>query len=206
MAQFATADDLGVRLGITLDDGEVTRATALLAQASGLIENEARQKIELVTETITMRGTNRDRITLSERPVVSVASVTLDGSALAEGTDWYLDGDELVRLSSTVSILSNGIVGSLGFGFGYRWQTLAITYTHGYDVDDVPQVVRSICLEMAVRVWVNPGSVARESEGVTSVVYDNMRFSPTGLLMTGDERRAIRRFFGVRVRAIQIGG
>jgi hypothetical protein len=193
-----------------LTSDEQTRADALLTLASAMIQDEVPQQIGLVTDDVlTMPGTIDETINLPERPVVSVSSVTLDGEALIEGTDWYLQDDAIHRLAVVFTqglglarLDAPYLLGS-GIGFGWESQTLEITYTHGYET--IPGLVKAITLEAVVRVWVNPGSVARESIGNTSTVYDNMRFSPTGLLLTDDERRRLRRFFGTKARSIQIG-
>ena len=209
MAQFATHDDLATRLGLIFSQAEQTRADALLTSASALIQDEAKQVIALVTNDVwETPGTTDEVIRLPERPVVSVASVTLDGQPLVQGTDWYLDGDSIRRIPVVTTVLTGGLIDEaftfpLGTGFGWPAQTLAITYTHGYAT--IPGTVKEICLEAVVRVWVNPGSVAREAVGNTLTVYDNNRFSPSGMLLTDDEKKALRRFFGRTAKSIQIG-
>lgn len=215
MAQFATADDLATRLGLTLSTDDETRATTLLGLASGVIQDEVQKTIALVEDdTITMPGTTDDRIRLPETPVVSVSSVTLDNTPLVEGADWYLDGNTVYRMLASTTIMMAELVGinddaftfPLGVGFGWPTQTLEIVYSHGYPDDAVPQTVKAICLEMVVRVWVNPGSVARETVGNLYTIYDNMRFSPAGLLLTDDERVALWRLFGRRAKTVTILG
>lgn len=206
---FATADDLAARLGLTLTDAEQARATTLLDLATGLIQDEAKQTILLVTDDVlSIPGTTDEMIKLPQRPVISVASVTLDGVPLTEGSDWYRDGNVIARIPAITTVLTGGLIDEaftfpMGTGFGWPAQTLEITYTHGYAV--VPESVKAICLEMVVRVWVNPGSVARETVGNTATVYDNMRFSPAGLLLTAAEQRVIRRMFGRSAKSITIG-
>lgn len=211
MPSFATTDEFAARLGIDLTADEVTRATTLLALASELIVDETRQELSLVTDDqIEMPGTTDDRIELPERPVVSVSSVTLDGQALAEGGDWYLEGDTIFRVATPLEILDGNLIADpyaypFGVGFGSPVQTLTITYTHGYADAAIPGTIKAICLEAVVRVWVNPGSVARETNGDTSTVYDNMRFSPSGLLLTGAETKKLRRLFPRQVGSLQVG-
>lgn len=208
-SSFATPDDLATRFGITLTDVEVARVSALLADASEIIRDEVGQKIGLVAgDVYTIPGTNDESIELPEHPVVSVASVTVDGTELVEGTDWYLDGDKVTRLRLTGTALIDGLpedtfLLGTGAGFGLPDQTVQITYTHGYP--ETPGLVKGICLEMVSRVWVNPGSVARESVGDTQTVYESSRFSPSGLLLTRDEQQALKRFFGVRADSVTIG-
>ncbi len=202
--QFATSDEFAARLGLELTADEKTRADRLLATASSLIQDEAKQDIELVADDVLeMRGTTDERIRLPERPVVSVASVKLAGVPLVEGGTWFLDGNEIVRIGLTTLLLGGVIPGGYARGFGFEWQTLEIVYTHGYET--IPQSLKAIAMEAVIRVWVNPGSVARESVGDTAIVYDNNRFSPSGLLLSDVEKRVIRRMFGRRARSITIG-
>lgn len=204
VASFATAADLAERLGLTLTDDEETRATALLARASGLICDEAKQDIVLVEDdTLTRQGTTDERILLPERPVVSVASVTLDGGALTEGGAWYLDGNEIVRKGWTL-MLGGELYGCRGFG--WESQELVIVYTHGYDDDEIPPLLKEIAVEMVVRVWVNPGSVIQESIAGEGATYAPYSAPPRGLLVTAAEASQLRRMFGRKARSINIGG
>lgn len=179
MAQFATAAELGSRLGISLDEDETTRANTLLTLASGLIQDETGQEIAQATETFTRPGVWGNRLRLRERPVTAVTSVKIDGVALA-ADDWYLDGDELVR----------------GGGWSGPEADVEIVYTHGYASADTPPAVKAVCLEVATRVWVNPGNARQEGYGLEQVSYS----SSNGLLLTDEERRtvndAIRRTYG----------
>lgn len=202
-AQFATSDEFAIRIGLDLTDDEAIRADALLARASGLIQGEAKQTIVLVEDDVlTMPGTTDERVTLPERPVIAVASVTLDDVALTEGASWYLDRNTLVRRSG-LSMLPGGLLDEdFTRGFGSPTRTLAVTYTHGYPADDLPPIVKGICLEAAVRVWVNPGAAVYEAVGDTSTRYD----SPGGLLLTANEARQLHRLFGNAARSITIGG
>lgn len=211
MAQFATHDDLANRLGLTLDTGDQERADALFEIVSGMIQDESKQTIELVTDDVfNTPGTPDEMIKLPQNPVVSVSAVDLDGQPLIEGSDWYIDGDAIRRIPAVTEVLTGGLIDEaftfpLGTGFGWPAQTLSITYTHGYDSDNVPQTVKAICLEAVIRAWANPASVARQTVGDTMTVFDNMRFSPTGLMLTDGEKATIRRVFGRRAKSIQVG-
>jgi hypothetical protein len=191
MAAFATHADLATRLGITLTSDEQTRATALLTTASGLVAEAAKQTIALVEDDeLTIRGTNADRLLLPERPVVEVSSVTLDGVELS---GWYLDGNVLVRNGFDADGVT---LNWWGVGFGCPAQELVITYSHGYAADSIPSTVEAIVLEAVTRVWVNPGAVVGERHGSEQVQF--MNGTPTGLLLTTAEQKAIRRMFGRR--------
>lgn len=200
---FATAADLANRLGLVFTADETARAEALLADASEVIRDETGQTITLVEDDVlARRGTVDDRIVLPQRPVVSVASVVLDGSEIS---DWYLDGDAIVRAGSLdvgLGILDRPRYGSRGFGC--EQETLTITYTHGYA--ETPGRIKAIALEMVARVWVNPGSVIQENEGDTGATYAPYTEPPRGLQLTNSELRSLRRRFGRRASSITIGG
>lgn len=190
VSRFASADELAARLGLFFSEAENARANILLDMASALIRSETDQTIYAVTdETLTRSGTPESSIRLPQRPVTSVASVSIDGAPLAS-TAWFLSGDEVARSRATLGAGFFG-VGLSGSGFGGPQHTVTVVYSHGFPV--TPGIVKSVCLEMVVRVWVNPGAVARESVGNTSAVYDNMKFSPSGLVMTDDERKAVNK-------------
>lgn len=199
---FVLASELADRLGLTFTDEERDRADTLLQRASGVIRDETGQTIDLVTDDTYERvGTSDSRIPLPRRPVVSVASVTIDD---VEISDWYLAGSELVRgRRPSVEDLVGGWA-SGGRGFGSEARTLTIVYTHGYAA--IPQTVKSIAIEMAVRVWVNPGSVVQETIAGTGSTYAPYSAPPRGLMLTDSERAALRRLFGRRAHSVTIGG
>lgn len=193
MTQFATNADLANRLGLTFSAPEQARADALLELASGIIQDHARQQIEYVAgDTWTVRSTYDDRVRLPERPVVDVQSITLeliggDSTWDVPADVYYLDRDELVRTSWPLS--AQWAFAQYARGWLGPIYQLTVVYDHGFQT--IPDIVKGVCLEMVTRIWVNPGSVARETVGNTYTVYDNMRYSPTGLVMTDDEKQAI---------------
>jgi len=186
VAQFASADELAARLGIELQGDEESRADALLSLASGLIQDAARQVIELVEdETVILRGSREGKILLPERPVVSISSVLIAGDS-QDPSSYYLDRDHLARAGGGLwgDLLSPTTLGDPS-------EELVVTYTHGFE--ETPGSVKAICLEAVVRAWVNPGAVAQEGYGGERVVYPVQ-----GLLLTSEERRTLRKLTGRR--------
>lgn len=200
---FATAEDFGNRLGLTLTPAEIARASWLLAKASGEIRDELGLAISLVTNDILNRsGTTDERIVLPERPVVSVSSIQLAG---VEISDWYLVGNTIVRRGITTvwsGIVDDGY--STYRGFGYESQPLRIVYTHGFP--EIPDRVSAITCEMVARVWVNPGSLIQENIGPVQTTYAPYSAPPRGLQLTDSERFALRRLFGSRSGNVWMGG
>lgn len=168
--RFASSADLADRLGIELTAAEHVRANALLAIASGLIQRETGQAILEATETVTRPGSWSSRLRLAERPATVVTSAKIDGVLVAVD-DWYLDGDELVRLG----------------GWGGPDSDVEVVYTHGWAAAEIPAPVKATCLEVVVRVWVNPGNARQEGYGLEQVSYA----SSNGLLLTEEERRTV---------------
>jgi len=184
---FATSQDLADRLGVDFTASEHQRAKRLLEKATRLIQSETGQTVFLVEgDVFTTRGTVSNRIRLPQGPVVSVDSVTLDGTAL-DAAGYYSSGSELVRQSW----------GGSGFGsplFGYPTQELVVTYSHGFDPDEIPGDVIAVCLEMVVRVWVNPGAVVSQTLGGLATTYSVQPVG--GMLLTEDERATLQRALG----------
>jgi hypothetical protein len=216
MTSFASSDDLAARLRITLTDEEETDADSLLELASGLVRVAVKQTIDLVEDDeLELPGTNDELILLPQRPVVSVASVTIDGAALIEGTHWYLEKNSIVRMPAPLrgdplQLNSPYLLGGNRRGFGWPTQTLEIVYTHGW-AEGSPglELARATVVEAVVRVWVNPGAVIEETVGNTRTMY-SMRSGtemPSGLMLTPAEEKKLRRFFGrVAGGSVTIGG
>lgn len=194
--QFATADDLAARLGLTLSPDDRTRADELLQRASGLVQAAAKQQLVLVEDdVITITGPRDHQISLPERPVVSVSSVALNGTPV---TNWYLDGNELVVKRSVLWEFDGDLLGSASFGF--RGIPLVITYTHGYE--SPPEPAGTICLEAVRRVWVNPGGVLRERWGSEQTEFA-LQDAPT-LELAAPEIEQLRRAFGRRSHSVTV--
>lgn len=175
MAAFATHEDLAVRLGLDLTSDEQTRADALLELATGIVQDAARQRIELVeNDEITVRGFFGTTYLLPERPVHAVTAISRNGTTLSADRYRIDDGDTLTSLG----------------GWGCTRDTYTITYTHGHD--PIPAAIKAICLEAVVRVWVNPGAVMSERVGSEQTAY-LQQGTPTGLLLTTSETQTVRR-------------
>lgn len=69
--------------------------------------------------------------------------------------------------------------------------------------DPVPDVVRTVCIAMALRAWLNPEGVRQQSLGDLSMTFGSVE---TGVAMTEEERRLIRGAagFGIALDSIQL--
>lgn len=199
LPQFATADDLAARLGLSLSPDDRTRADSLLQRASGLIQAAAKQQLVLVAnDEYTIVGPRDRQITLPERPVVSVSSVVLNGTPL---TNWYVDGNELVVKRGILWDFQGDLLGVASFG--WRGVPLVITYTHGWETP--PEPAGTIAIEAVRRVWVNPTGALSESWGSerTDFASRSATEQPT-LELTDGEKDQIRRAFGRRATSVGV--
>ncbi|OII64594.1 hypothetical protein BJP40_19840 [Streptomyces sp. CC53] len=93
LTALATTADLAAR-GLTVDAGETTVATTYLAVASAAVREAAGVPISQTTSTVTLEGPATQWLSLPGPPIVSVASVAIDGEAV---TDWRLRSHRLWR-------------------------------------------------------------------------------------------------------------
>lgn len=165
---FATVAELEDWLGYSLDAGETDRASLLLDVASATIQTHTGQTLELVTDDVAdLRGTWERVLTLPERPVVSVASVVLDGETLTVDDDFVVVGDQLRRPGfQTLSPQSDFYPKS---GWGGPDVVVRVTYTHGFAV--IPDDVKGVCLSLAARLWSGSAGLAMEVLGSYTVQY-----------------------------------
>lgn len=189
---LASSDDLAARLGVTFSGDEADRAEALLADASALVRNYTQQNITRVTDdTALLEATTETLLYLPQRPVISVAAVSVAGAALAVG-DWIVQGDAIYR----------------HFGWGRsrgasgRWNqpdTVTVTYTHGYDA--VPgDIVRVVC-KLAQASWLNREGYRSASVGGISITLDT---STVGVGALGpDDKQVLDRYRRPR-RSVQL--
>lgn len=169
---WATPEEL--RLHLRLDTIDTAQAAALISAAETLIRAELQQTIDPVTgDELELVGNGRRVLNLPEMPVTAVTSVTEDGTLLEHGTDYRWN--------------RYGILTRLGAGGWPLDAQVTVVYDHGYD--QVPAVVKQVCLQLAGRAWPRPTTaVAAESLGDRSVTYDK---EYTGEALTAYERRLL---------------
>lgn len=171
---LATLADYTVRHGTPEDSDKVE---ALLADAESLVREVTGLTISLVEDDeVTLAGDESGQVVLPEYPVVSVASVLVDGATLATDTYRWWEWGAIDRIS--------------GGRFTYGPRTITVTYTHGWD--PVPSWIIALVCGMVQRAL-----PAHVTEGVRSETYDEHTVtfaSPEGgavLWLTGEEQRRL---------------
>lgn len=185
---LATVADLAASLGRTFTPAQEMQAQSLLDQASSIVRAYVRQDIThaTTTDTFTMRRADPLRhgcggvVTLPQRPIESVASVSVDGTATS---DWWLDGTELMTRAWSWAHPPAA----------HMPPRVEVTYTHGWD--PVPGDIAAIVMQAATRVMVNPSGIRSETVGGESVTYlipatgENL-----GVLLSRTEMKVLDRY------------
>lgn len=172
---FISLTDLGDILGrnVASDPG----ALIALDAACDICRDISEQQFNRGTTTVTLDGTGTDVLLLHERPVASAGTVTVAGSAI---TDFMLNGNGML------------LRGSAGVYPRPVWpagrQNVTVTYTHGFEDEDIPRSVRMVALSIASRLVVQ-GPALQETVGNVSV-----RYGVNSTDLTNGEKLILRRY------------
>lgn len=175
-APFITAQDLVDHLGrgVASDPGLVIAVDS----ACDIVRNWTGQPINLTASaTVVLDGTGTDALLLPGFPIVTVRSVTVDGTVV---TDYVLRSDgTLIR-----SQVSEDVVPSWPEGR----QNITVVYDHGWAIADVPADLAMVAVMIAARIAVQ-GPLLQESLGQTSV-----RYAMPALDLTSGEKAILRNY------------
>lgn len=133
--------------------------TIAVTSACDIVRDAAGQVFTAVPQdSVTLDGTDTDALPLPERPVTTIRTVSVEGTAV----DDYTVNDNGILFRGTVT------------GDGSTWprgrQNVTVVYDHGYADGEVPASVRMVALGLASRLWVQ-GVAVSESIGQSSVTY-----------------------------------
>lgn len=156
MDALADIGQLEDRLGRQLDGADAIRALALLKDVSAMIRRRTGQAFTVGTST-TILSSSRGRVSLPQRPVTDVTSVTALGGSAAEFTWW--PGDNFLTLGSS----------STAFDVE-PWrnctpQRYTVVYEHGAAA---PDELVGVCCQIvgrALGVSLESGGIQQESLG-----------------------------------------
>lgn len=190
---LATVSDLRALLkedatGLSEDEG-----TLLLDLATASVQAAARQTLtEIVDDTVTLMGTRDRWFDLPQQPVTAVTAVSVDGEALAAGTDYKRFGSRLWRRH--------------GWARCDEPSEVTVTYSHGYpDWDPRLGLARGAVLALAAQVFTNPiGAVGMSIDDYRLQFTQTPQPQLAGLIPESVSR-ALRRTYGPRARMTRVG-
>lgn len=188
---FAEPTHLANELGVDFSEQQEAKAMLRLAGATAAIQRYCRLTIELATSTdVIFAGNWGADLVLPEVPVVSVASVEVDGDTWTVNEDYHLHGRILRRGAPSVVHQSRfDLEGSRLANWGGSNVAITVTYTHGFD--PVPDDIRLMCVAIAARGWDSPSGVQAESIGNYSVTHGASALLG-GATLTRDEKVALK--------------
>jgi hypothetical protein len=193
--QLATLQNLADALQIPLASLPAGTGNLLLDCATAVVQDAAggQRILQVAGDTFSLIGTTDSWLDLPQIPVTSVASATLDGTALTvgiEATNYKHRGNRLWRTDG--------------------WQTyvgqpsdVAGVYTHGYAPGAWQlESARSAVLSLAKANFPNPGGVASESIDDYSVTYNAMSVQMEAAPFL---KAALRKKYGRRGGLVRLG-
>jgi len=179
MAMLATVDDLNASQGTNFGGADPV-AIRLLELASALVQDEAGQDFELVTNDDVGVTTEERGIWLPQRPINQINNISFYRYNLG---DWTLDPTSYV-------LAPDGWVVPVNYGYWWRPGILfTVNYDHGYAV--IPDDVIAIVCNTVGRQLDNPTQNRRIAAGTFSESTDA---KDTLALATGDARRLRRKY------------
>lgn len=212
---LATTDDVAAILNRSLTTAEVPIATRLIELASGTVRRYTRQDLTFTPgDVVTLPGSWGQTLVLPQRPVISVASVVLNG-ATSPYTPWTLIGDELFLSSGSFQPdYGNSLWGGRSLwgpagstlgpqATGSTWQgpqgTVTVTYDHGYV--EIPDDIVNEVAGMAALQMSSPVGIDEERMGGYLAKYAQ---SPVGGMALADETKKILNYYRRRATSVSI--
>lgn len=164
-----TLDQAKARVDLALDEFEQDDAvTAMIRTAQAAVEQYLNRRIEVAAYTDTISGNGKDRITLSNTPIVEVQTVTINGQAVPESSGYGSSG---FLHDGNVVLLRNRV-------FDKGLKNVVVTYRAGYET--VPPEVREAVLQTFHAIYSSQGLDPNMTGENVGSVY-SAAFSPLGL-------------------------
>lgn len=218
LPNLAQTTDVTALLQRELTTAEATYAATLLASASGKVRSYTRQILsQVLADTYTCFGTWEQRITLPQRPVTNISSITINGTAVAAGSySWDRNGNIDILSGSFQPDVSGGFSGSksnlwgpagstfLNYATGPNWNgptaQIVVVYDHGFAT--VPSDITDEVAGLVASRIATPTGISMEQVGGYKVSY--ARQSPTvSMVLTADVKEILNKY---RQRSASLSG
>ena len=127
--------------------------TTLITASSAWIKNFINRDIVQTSYTETYDGTGASRLMLANYPVTAVASLTVDGLAVAASTGYGITG----------YIFDSNSIAYIGGSFDEDYGNVQVSYTAGYVT--VPYDLAQACMELVAEAYRYRDRIGQSSEG-----------------------------------------
>jgi hypothetical protein len=181
MGDFISSTQLAAYLQADLDS---TSADLAIRVAEGLVRGYCRQTISEVSTTAVLPVQLGDAgyyVDLPERPVSTVTTVEVNGTAYAAGVDYQVDGSRIWLADVTSSADDFAPV-----------DTAEVTYTHGWAA--IPDDVIAVTLSVSGRVYDNPRGMRMESVEGYTYTRGGAGDDILGATLSREERAVLNRY------------
>jgi len=157
MPEFATVDEVKYYLGTSTDADDIL-ISSLVSSESAFIESWSNRTFDVTPQMDIFNGGGGLEHTFKYYPVVSVASLSIDGRSIPEAatindSGYMLYDDRLILF---------------GYNFGWGKRSCIVQYSAGYSV--IPSEIKQACIEMVAirykerdRIGLNSKSMAGET-------------------------------------------
>lgn len=192
--QLATPADLASLLKRSFDEYDTASAILAIEVCTAVVQAAAGgQRIVLIEDDVEeVWGGTDSLLRLSQRPVVSVASVSFGGSTLSQGT-----------ASGTWRRTQDGLWRDLGWAVNCGEPSpISVVYSHGYAVGRQElQLGRGTVLSLARGLFENPGGVARRQIDDYAVAYEQ---ASAALDASPSLKGLLRKQYGPKARMVAV--
>jgi hypothetical protein len=169
--------------GVSASTADDAVLQTLTVACSDWIRTYCERTLTLGQQTLTRRGHGGPILTLPQRPVVSVQSVSVAGIILPESLSPSASGWALVDDSIWLT----------GFCF-IRGSVVIVRYTAGYDPTAIPDGLQQACVELVARRYKERTRIGETSKVIgadsTTVAYDTGAMPEDVKMLLGPYRRA----------------
>lgn len=175
-------DELEKRLGISFDVTQDVIADAAIADATALVEAYLGYAIESAEITETINGDGTSYLMIKHKNITVVTSVTYVPDSSTEDSDTYR-----IAPSGCALLKVNGYTWIDGYG------NYSVVYTGGWAADDIPPLLQSVIIEIALMLYNNYSAIGINSVKVGEIAYS---FSEAAqeFVLSGKQKQVLNRY------------
>lgn len=177
-----THDELEDRLGASFDATQDTIADAAITDATALVEAYLGYAIESAEITEAVNGNGTPYLMIKHKNITAVTSVTYVPDSSTEDSDTYR-----IAPCGCALLKIDGYTWIDGYG------NYSVVYTGGWAADDIPQLLKSVIVEIALMLYNNYSAIGVDSVKVGEIAY---KFSETAqeFVLSGKQKQVLNRY------------
>lgn len=204
---WLSVEDIETRLNKQFDAGETAQVEQLIEGVAASVYGIIGKNLDRRTETVDIPGTWSEDLDLPGRPIISVGDVRLN-DRLLDPSLYSWNRRNLLRRATDEDLFdtswdelgANPLGGARARLRPLHWggpaSTVRVTYTHGYQANSIPPLLKYIAIDVVGRAFISPVAIKQETLGPYSVTYsDRANGEGSGIQVTEAEMRQLRGLF-----------